>query len=110
LGLIAGASHWSLWTIDATGSNSPHAIAFTQMLPLLVIAVAVGSVSANAGTMLVLGYAFGDFLIAGPQLQVRTSAPLAQFFSSSTATDLLRVLLHAGCSAHPCHQHSAGWF
>jgi hypothetical protein len=79
-GFLEGASHWSFLTIDATRAASPPAIVFAQMLPLLVIAVVVGALSANAGTMLVLGYAIGDFVFAGPQLQLSGNAILPQFF------------------------------
>jgi hypothetical protein len=79
-GFLEGASHWSFLTIDATGAASPPAIVFAQMLPLLVIAVVVGALSANAGTMLVLGYAIGEFVFAGPQLQLSGNAILPQFF------------------------------
>jgi hypothetical protein len=79
-GLVEGATHWSLLTIgQAQVSASEPVVAFAQILPLVIIAVMVGSLSANAGLMLVLGYALGDFLWVGPQLRVY-GTPLHIFF------------------------------
>jgi hypothetical protein len=67
-GFVEGAAHWGLLTIG-DGAVSAHipAVTFAQMLPLIFIASVAGSFSANLGLMLVLGYALGDFLVAGPQ-------------------------------------------
>lgn len=45
-----------------------QAVAFTELLPLMVLVAVAGALSANLGTVMVLGYALGDFFIAGPQI------------------------------------------
>ena len=67
-GLLEGASHWSLLINDSVPSPGEVTITFTQLLPLMVLTAAVSALSANLGLVLVLGYALGDFLIAGFRL------------------------------------------
>lgn len=94
LGFTVGATHWSFWTIDATGGS--QAVAFSQMLPLLLVAVAVGSLSGNAGTMLVLGYVIGDYLGRRPAVSItRRCFALAIFRAPRAAADFVCFLLHA---------------
>jgi hypothetical protein len=50
------------------GFTQGQAVAFTELLPLMVLVALAGALSANLGMVLVLGYALGDFLIAGPQI------------------------------------------
>jgi hypothetical protein len=74
-GFIEGGTHWSYRTI--VGSNgfagnvlAPAAtadnwggrtrFAFAEILHLLIVAVGIGSLSANLGLTLVIGYALGD--------------------------------------------------
>lgn len=64
IGLTEGVTHWSLLINDTISSGQP-AIAFTELLPLMVLTAAAGAISANLGLMLVLGYAAGDLLIFG---------------------------------------------
>jgi hypothetical protein len=80
-GFVEGASHWSFLTIGENAvSSSISVVAFAQVLPLVVIGAVVGSLSANAGLMLVLGYALGDFLFAGPQVPFNGGPWLPSFF------------------------------
>src|SRR5438270_3800677 len=82
-GFVEGGTHWSYRTI--VGSNGfagnvlagsatantwyePTRIVFAENLLLLMVAVAFGSLSANLGMTLVLGYALGDVLWAGVKL------------------------------------------
>jgi len=68
IGLLEGATHWGLLTIgDGATSTGIHAVAFAQMLPLIIVAAIAGSLSANLGLAITLGYALGDFFVAGPQ-------------------------------------------
>src|SRR5437588_3875172 len=64
IGLIEGATHWSFLINDTVSFGQP-AIAFTELLPLMIFTAAMGAISANLGLMLVLGYALGDLLIFG---------------------------------------------
>jgi len=66
IGLAEGATHWNL-LINDTVSSGQLAIAFTELLPLMVFAAVVGAISTNLGLILVLGYAVGDLLIFGSQ-------------------------------------------
>jgi hypothetical protein len=63
IGLIEGVTHWSL--INDSISFGQPAIAFTELLPLMIFTAAVGAISANLGLMVVLGYAIGDLFIFG---------------------------------------------
>ncbi|MGH7605680.1 MAG: hypothetical protein ACRENK_17010 [Gemmatimonadaceae bacterium] len=80
-GFAEGATHWSYLTIVGTNGFAGNVLApmatandwgggahvvFADNLVLLMVAVAVGSLSANLGVTLVLGYALGDILVAGP--------------------------------------------
>ena len=67
-GVLEGATHWSLLINDTIPSPGEVPITFTQLLPLMVLTAAVSALSANLGLVLVLGYALGDFLIAGFRL------------------------------------------
>ncbi len=80
LGLVEGATHLSFLTLgDGSMSASQPAVAFAQNLVLVLFAAAIGSLSANLGMTLLLGYAIGDYLLAGPQLTISSNAPLAGF-------------------------------
>ncbi len=80
-GLLEGATHWSLLINDTIPLPGEVPITFTQLLPLMVLTAAVSALSANLGLALVLGYALGDFLIAGFRL---TYAQGFEFIASST--------------------------
>jgi hypothetical protein len=79
LGLTAGATHLSPLTIADSLSSSIPAVAFLQMVPLLFLGVFLGSLSANLGLTLVLGYGLGD-LIAGPALTAARPGLLSTLF------------------------------
>jgi hypothetical protein len=80
-GFLEGATHWSPLTIGSSSlSTSIPAVAFLQIFHLLFIAVALGSLSANLGLMLVIGFAAGDYLVAGPVLSLGPSTPISGFF------------------------------
>src|SRR2546430_1953090 len=66
LGFIEGGTHWSPIAIWDQRMTAEPAVAFAQMPYLLIIGVVLGSLSANLGLVLVLGYALGDFFWAGP--------------------------------------------
>ncbi len=76
-GLLEGASHWSLLINDTIPSLGEVPLAFTQLLPLMVLTAAVSALSANLGLALVLGYALGDFLISGFRLTYAQGASSA---------------------------------
>lgn len=64
-GFSVGGWHWlpqNIWDYRITAWP---AVAFMQMLPLLVVAVIAGAFSAGLGLLLVLGYAIGDLFISG---------------------------------------------
>lgn len=78
LGLVEGATHLSFFTVgDGIVSATEPTVAFAQNLVLVFLAAAIGSLSANLGLTLVIGYALGDYLLAGPQLTISSEAPLA---------------------------------
>jgi len=92
-GFVEGASHWSFLTVGENSvSSSIPVVAFAQVLPLVVIGAVVGSLSSNAGLMLVLGYALGDFLFAGPQVPFNRGPWLPSFFYTRTPMLLSYVL------------------
>ena len=79
-GLVEGASHWKFLAIWDVGMSYGPAVVFAQSLPLVITATLVGTLSANAGLMLVLGYALGDFLWAGaPWVYSYSTSPIAAF-------------------------------
>ena len=80
LGFSAGATHLSPLTIADSLSSSIPAVAFLQMVPLLFLGVFLGSLSANLGLALVIGYGLGDFLISGPVLTVARPGVLSSLF------------------------------
>jgi hypothetical protein len=61
-GGVEGATHWTFNQLPGA-----QGIVFTESLPLLLLAAVLGGLSANAGLLLALGYALGDF-ITGPRL------------------------------------------
>ncbi len=63
LGGFEGATHWTI-------NQIPHAqnVAFTEFFPFLLFTAGVGALSSNLGLMLTIGYALGDFVIAGPRI------------------------------------------
>lgn len=89
-GLLEGASHWSLLINDAIPLPGEVPLAFTQLLPLIVLTAAVSALSANLGLALVLGYALGDFLVAGFRF---TYAQGFEFLASS-ALDPVQSFLY----------------
>lgn len=79
-GFLEGATHFSFFTVgDGALSSTEPAIAFAQNLILVFLAAAVGSLSANLGMALVLGFAIGDYLFAGPQMQTSGISPWLSF-------------------------------
>lgn len=81
LGLTEGISHWNFLIGDSIiGGAKP--VTFTELLVFMIFTAAFGALSANAGLLIVLGYAAGDFLIAGPQLSVYTDNVFGSFFTS----------------------------
>ena len=65
-GLSVGAFHWLPMSIGTDGFSAyPPAVSFMQMLPLLVVAVAVSAFSSGFGFLLVVSYALGDLFISG---------------------------------------------
>ncbi len=64
-GLSVGAFHWLPMTIGIDGFTANPAVAFMQMLPLLVIAVVISAFSSGLGFLLVASYALGDLFICG---------------------------------------------
>lgn len=92
-GLFEGMTHWSLLTIGdmtLTRGGGP-VVAFAQILPLLVIAVFVGSLSGNLGLSLVIGYALGDFVWSGPQDNYAGYWRIVSKFPSSAVLFHLRL-------------------
>lgn len=94
-GFLEGGTHWSYRTIvgsngfagnllapaaSADGYGGPTRIVFAEILHLLVVAVAVGTLSANLGLTLVTGYALGDLLWAGAKFQMHSDLPSTQIF------------------------------
>src|SRR5712692_9639137 len=67
IGGIDGATHWTP-IIDHV--YDPQSVAFTELLPFMVCAAVAGALSANLGLLLTLGYALGDFFIAGPRVSL----------------------------------------
>jgi hypothetical protein len=83
-GLLEGATHWSFLNIDNVLLSGETLVTFTQLLPLIALTAAVSALSANLGLALALGYALGDFLIAGfrlmyPGFESLTPDPLQSF-------------------------------
>ena len=77
-GLLEGATH-----ISQVNEHSPRlafAVTFAQMPMLLGAGIVIGALSANAGLMIVLGYAIADYFINAPQFSVPAQWPLHQFF------------------------------
>ncbi len=62
-GLFEGATHWNPILASEAGGGSIPTITFTEMLLLLMVAAALGALSAQAGFLLVLGYGIGDFFL-----------------------------------------------
>jgi len=104
IGLISGATHWTPSAfgvisepgiVFAAPGSPTYVTIFAQSLPFLIATAFIGAISARAGLFLVLGYALGDYLIAGPQFAVPSSgAPVALFGLSNpflTAFCYLRV-------------------
>ncbi|MBO0790613.1 MAG: hypothetical protein J2P36_06645, partial [Ktedonobacteraceae bacterium] len=60
IGFIEGATHWTLSSIAGT-------IAFTELLPLMILTAIAGALSTNMGLMMIGGYMIGDFFIAAYQ-------------------------------------------
>jgi hypothetical protein len=82
-GFAEGATHWSYRTIVGTNGFAGNVLApastadnwggptrfiFAENLLLLIIAVGAGTLSANLGMTLVIGYALGDLLHGLPPL------------------------------------------
>ena len=66
IGFGEGSTHWSLLTVWEYKLAPDTAITFVQMVPLLCLAVLAGTLSAQIGFLLVVGYAAGDMLLHGP--------------------------------------------
>ncbi len=80
IGLLEGATHWNPLRIGSAALSANPPVTFVQMLPLLVLAAAAGSLSANLGLMIVLGYALGDFVLAGPAFALGNADFVARIF------------------------------
>jgi hypothetical protein len=79
-GILEGATHWSPILVASTRiSTEGTAVNFLQMLPLLIVAVVVATLSSNLGIMLVTGFAMGEYLLAGPFLELSRWTPLRGF-------------------------------
>lgn len=66
VGFIEGGTHWSILSLNGYGlAKGFHSASFAQMLPLMMLAVVLGSLSVNLGFMLVIGFALGDFFWSG---------------------------------------------
>jgi hypothetical protein len=61
LGIMEGLTHWAPAIIPNL-TNEGEAISFTELFPFMVAAAFIGALSANAGLLLVLGYALGDLV------------------------------------------------
>lgn len=79
LGVVEGVGHFKLLSIWDVGMSYGPAYVFAQSLPLVIAAAFVGTLSANAGLMLVLGYALGDYIWAGAPLLYRYNAFVPTF-------------------------------
>jgi len=118
LGIVEGATHWSLLTIgNDTVDVSFAAVIFAQFLPLLFVAVLLGSSSAHLGLMVVSGYALGDYLIAGPFLTISNWNPISGFLCLRVPQLLCYFLFFAVAAApaiagsallHPFSRRLAG--
>src|SRR5438270_5712274 len=87
-GFIEGGTHWTLVGLNGSGLVSPfHAVSFAEMFPLLLLAVFLGSLSANLGLMLVIGFGLGDFFWFGapyyPWMIRHLLLPRSFYFRSS---------------------------
>src|SRR5438105_7781268 len=84
-GFFEGGTHWTLVGLNGYGLVSPfHAVSFAEMFPLLLLAVFLGSLSANLGLMLVIGFAIGDFFWFGaPYWPRELLLPRTFYFRSS---------------------------
>jgi hypothetical protein len=96
-GFIEGSTHWSYRTIvgsngfagnvlapsaEADGYGGPTRIVFADNLVLLIVAVGIGTLSANLGLTLVIGYALGDILLGrGPVANLRFNDVIAVWIS-----------------------------
>jgi hypothetical protein len=79
-GFFEGVTHWSPLTVSNTSlSTTLVAVSLMQIVHLLIIAAVLGSLSADLGLMLVVGFALGDYLIAGPFLTLPVWDPVAGF-------------------------------
>ena len=80
-GFFEGVTHWSPLTVSYTSlSTTVVAVSLMQIFHLLIIAAALGAFSADLGLMLVVGFALGDYLVAGPFLTLPNWNPVAGFF------------------------------
>jgi hypothetical protein len=95
--LLEGITHWNL-LINDTVLGSGSAVTFTELLPLMVLIALAGAISANFGLVMVLGYAIGDFLIAGfrfsyPGLEFQPSPNPLQSFVLLRLAQLISYIL-----------------
>jgi hypothetical protein len=93
VGLGFGAGHWHLASMPVT---------FALIFPLVLLAAFAGTLSANLGLMLVLGYAIGDLFFAGPPAAwaARYRWPVDHFFHL-TIPQLVSYLLFFMLAALP---------
>lgn len=60
-GFFEGGTHWTFLGLNGYGLvTGLHAVSFAEMFPLLLLAVFLGTLSANLALMLVVGFALGD--------------------------------------------------
>jgi len=112
-GIYEGFTHTPILTLSTPTFNptapqriSGLPVAFSELLPLMAIAVAVGTLSANAGLLLVLGYAAGDlyYTINNPQPFYPWENPLnpsPNIFANVIVPHLISYLLFAQLAVLP---------
>lgn len=100
LGMVAGTFHWQFLSISEWPLGHLPAIVFAQSLPLLILAVLLGTLSANAGLMLVLGFALADY-ISGPPFPYVYSSSLAAKFVHARVPQLATYLLFFALAVVP---------
>jgi len=110
LGVVEGVGHFKFLSIWDVGMSYGPAYVFAQSLPLVIIAAFVGTLSADAGLMLVLGYVLGDYLLAGAPWVYRynTFVPTFHPRTHSSVVHLCSVLCF-GRDAYSQHELFVGW-
>lgn len=89
VGVAEGATHWTWLPGDLILDG--RAVTFTELLPFVVIVAAASALSANLGLMLTLGFALGDFLIAGAPFEGFVYMPYGTPFADSPLTPVVYI-------------------